>query len=128
MLTPPEGAGAVEQEREDDVMTTSVGRRPLLVVGAHAADFVWRAGGVIAKHTAAGWEATVVALSYSSTASARRRWTTSTSPTIPASASARSRRALRAIGRSGRYGCGGRYQPEDYPDRAERGIRYHLTA
>lgn len=44
-------------------MTTSVGRRRLLVIGAHAADFVWRAGGVIAKHTAAGWEATVVALS-----------------------------------------------------------------
>jgi 4-oxalomesaconate hydratase len=34
------------------------------VIGAHAADFVWRAGGLIAKHTAAGWEATVVALSY----------------------------------------------------------------
>jgi 4-oxalomesaconate hydratase len=36
----------------------------LLVVGAHAADFVWRAAGTIALHTAAGWRATVVALSY----------------------------------------------------------------
>src|SRR2546430_9510977 len=36
----------------------------LLVVGAHAADFVWRAAGTIAVHTAAGWRATVVALSY----------------------------------------------------------------
>jgi len=36
----------------------------LLVVGAHAADFVWRAAGAIAVHTAAGWRATVVALSY----------------------------------------------------------------
>jgi 4-oxalomesaconate hydratase len=36
----------------------------LLVVGAHAADFVWRAAGTVAMHTAAGWSATVVALSY----------------------------------------------------------------
>lgn len=36
----------------------------LLVVGAHAGDFVWRAAGAIALHTAAGWRATVVALSY----------------------------------------------------------------
>jgi 4-oxalomesaconate hydratase len=39
-------------------------RGSLLVVGAHAADFVWRAAGAIATHTAAGWRATVVALSY----------------------------------------------------------------
>lgn len=45
---------------------TDAARRPgsLLVVGAHAADFVWRAAGTIALHTAAGWRATVVALSY----------------------------------------------------------------
>jgi 4-oxalomesaconate hydratase len=55
-------------------MTTSVGRRPLLVVGAHAADFVWRAGGVIAKHTAAGWEATVVALSYGERGESGELW------------------------------------------------------
>jgi len=36
----------------------------LLVVGAHAADFVWRAAGAIALHTAAGGRAAVVALSY----------------------------------------------------------------
>jgi 4-oxalomesaconate hydratase len=39
-------------------------RGSLLVVGAHAADFVWRAAGAVAVHTAAGWRATVVALSY----------------------------------------------------------------
>ena len=36
----------------------------LLVVGAHAADFVWRAAGAVAMHTAEGWGATIVALSY----------------------------------------------------------------
>ena len=36
----------------------------LLVVGAHSADFVWRAGGAVAVATAAGGEARVIALSY----------------------------------------------------------------
>ncbi len=46
-------------------VTSDLGRRgSLLVVGAHAADFVWRAAGTIALHTTAGWRATVVALSY----------------------------------------------------------------
>jgi 4-oxalomesaconate hydratase len=36
----------------------------LMVVGAHAADFVWRAGGAIAVCTAGGGEAHVIALSY----------------------------------------------------------------
>ncbi|CAL9563919.1 4-oxalmesaconate hydratase [Streptomyces sp. enrichment culture] len=38
--------------------------RRMLVVGAHSADFVWRSAGAVAKHTAAGGEALVVALSY----------------------------------------------------------------
>lgn len=38
--------------------------RALLVVGAHAADFVWRAAGVIATVTASGGRASVIALSY----------------------------------------------------------------
>lgn len=36
----------------------------LLVVGAHAADFVWRSGGTIALLTSKGWRATVIAMSY----------------------------------------------------------------
>jgi 4-oxalomesaconate hydratase len=36
----------------------------LIVVGAHAGDFVWRASGTVAVHTAAGWRAILVALSY----------------------------------------------------------------
>src|SRR6266700_7249206 len=38
--------------------------RTLLVVGAHAADFVWRAAGVIAVVTTRGGRANVIALSY----------------------------------------------------------------
>lgn len=43
---------------------TDMTHRRLLVVGAHSADFVWRAAGAIAQHTANGGEARVVALSY----------------------------------------------------------------
>ncbi|MCL7454674.1 MAG: PIG-L family deacetylase [Anaerolineae bacterium] len=38
--------------------------KKLLVVGAHSADFVWRAGGTIALVTSQGGSATVLALSY----------------------------------------------------------------
>lgn len=38
--------------------------RKLLVIGAHSADFLWRAGGTIALTTSQGGSATVIALSY----------------------------------------------------------------
>jgi 4-oxalomesaconate hydratase len=49
------------------------GRR-LLVVGAHSADFVWRAAGAIACHTAKGGEAVVVALSYGERGESGKLW------------------------------------------------------
>jgi|UniRef100_A0A7C1XP91 4-oxalomesaconate hydratase len=50
------------------------GVRRLLVVGAHAADFVWRAAGVIALVTANGGEATVLALSYGERGESGELW------------------------------------------------------
>ncbi|GAA4702588.1 4-oxalomesaconate hydratase [Promicromonospora umidemergens] len=49
------------------------GRR-LLVVGAHSADFVWRASGVIAKNSAAGGTSVVVALSYGERGESGELW------------------------------------------------------
>ncbi len=46
----------------------------MLVIGAHAADFVWRAGGAIAVTTAAGGVARVVALSYGETGESGELW------------------------------------------------------
>jgi len=48
--------------------------RRLLVIGAHAADFVWRAGGALAVCTAAGGEAQVVALSYGERGESGQLW------------------------------------------------------
>jgi 4-oxalomesaconate hydratase len=49
-------------------------RRRLLVVGAHSADFVWRAAGAVAAHTAAGGEALVIALSYGERGESGELW------------------------------------------------------
>jgi 4-oxalomesaconate hydratase len=48
--------------------------RRLLVVGAHSADFVWRAGGAIAVTTAAGGQASVLALSYGERGESGELW------------------------------------------------------
>jgi len=45
-----------------------------LVVSAHSADFVWRAGGAIALHAAAGWDITVVCLSYGERGESAKLW------------------------------------------------------
>ena len=51
----------------------AAGRR-LLVIGAHSADFVWRAGGAIAVTTAAGGAARVIALSYGERGESGELW------------------------------------------------------
>ncbi len=48
--------------------------RRLLVVGAHSADFVWRAGGAIAVATKNGGVATVLALSYGERGESGELW------------------------------------------------------
>jgi 4-oxalomesaconate hydratase len=48
--------------------------RRLLVVGAHSADFVWRAAGTIAVTTAAGGSALVIALSYGERGESGNLW------------------------------------------------------
>ena len=48
--------------------------RRIQVIGAHSADFVWRAGGAIAACAAAGGEAEVVALSYGERGESGELW------------------------------------------------------
>ncbi|MEX0283212.1 MAG: PIG-L deacetylase family protein [Paracoccaceae bacterium] len=45
-----------------------------LVISAHAADFVWRAGGAIAHHAALGYEVTVACLSFGERGESARLW------------------------------------------------------
>jgi 4-oxalomesaconate hydratase len=46
----------------------------MLVIGAHSADFVWRAGGAVAVATAAGGVARVIALSYGERGESGELW------------------------------------------------------
>lgn len=48
--------------------------RTALVVSAHSADFVWRAGGAIALHAAEGVAVTVVCLSYGERGESAKLW------------------------------------------------------
>ena len=45
-----------------------------LVISAHSADFVWRAGGAIALHQAKGYAVTVVCLSYGERGESAKLW------------------------------------------------------
>ena len=45
-----------------------------LVISAHAADFVWRAGGAIALHQQMGYEVTVACLSYGERGESAKLW------------------------------------------------------
>jgi 4-oxalomesaconate hydratase len=56
------------------VSSSSPDSRSLLVVGAHSADFVWRAAGAIAVWTAGGGSASVVALSYGERGESGELW------------------------------------------------------
>jgi len=47
---------------------------PMLVVSAHAGDFVWRAGGAVALASAGGAEVTVLCLSYGERGESARAW------------------------------------------------------
>jgi 4-oxalomesaconate hydratase len=51
-----------------------VSGRRMLVIGAHSADFVWRAGGAIAVNTSGGGTARVIALSYGERGESGELW------------------------------------------------------
>lgn len=49
-------------------------KKTAMVVSAHSADFVWRAGGAIALYAERGWEVTVVCLSYGERGESAKLW------------------------------------------------------
>ena len=49
-------------------------QKTALIVSAHSADFVWRAGGAIALHASMGWEVTVVCLSFGERGESAKLW------------------------------------------------------
>lgn len=49
-------------------------KKTALVISAHSADFVWRAGGAIALHASKGYDVTVVCLSYGERGESAKLW------------------------------------------------------
>lgn len=49
-------------------------KKTALVVSAHSADFVWRAGGAIALHADRGWDVVVVCLSFGERGESAKLW------------------------------------------------------
>ena len=66
-----------------------------VVVSAHSADFVWRAGGAIALYAERGWEITVVCLSFGERGESAKLWR-NTGMTIEKVKAARQEEAERA--------------------------------
>ena len=84
--------------------------RSMLIVSAHAADFVWRAGGVIALHTKGGDPATVVSLSYGENGESGDLWSIP-GQTIEVVKSQRHKEALKAA-----KNLGAKFVPMDLGD------------
>ena len=57
-----------------DALAQDLSSERLLVVSAHAADFVWRAGGIIASYAARGARARVLCLSYGERGESQGLW------------------------------------------------------
>ena len=49
-------------------------KKTAMVVSAHSADFVWRAGGAIALYAERGYEVTVVCLSFGERGESAKLW------------------------------------------------------
>src|SRR5215470_4854561 len=49
-------------------------KKTLLCISAHAADFVWRAGGAIALYAERGWRVRILCLSFGERGESERLW------------------------------------------------------
>ena len=96
--------------------------RRMLVVGAHSADFVWRAAGTIAKHTSAGGEAIVVALSYGERGESGALWKEpgQTEENVKRIRHGEAEKAAKAVGASFQGFDFGDYPLEVGPERVDR--------
>src|SRR5581483_3693749 len=62
---------AVHHNSEVPIVTS---KRTAMVISAHSADFVWRAGGAIALYASRGWAITVVCLSFGERGESAKLW------------------------------------------------------
>jgi 4-oxalomesaconate hydratase len=99
-------------------------KKTAIVVSAHSADFVWRAGGAIALHAERGWEVTVVCLSYGERGESAKLWREPgmTMEKVKDNRKAEAIRAAEILGAQTLF-----FDVGDYPMRAADAVLYELA-
>jgi 4-oxalomesaconate hydratase len=100
-------------------------KQTALVVSAHSADFVWRAGGAIALYAERGWEVTVVCLSFGERGESAKLWREPgmTIEKVKSSRKDEATRAAEILGAKVVF-----FDVSDYPMRIPDSILYELAA
>ena len=100
-------------------------KKTALVVSAHSADFVWRAGGAIALYAERGWEVKVVCLSFGERGESAKLWRQPgmTMEKVKADRKQEATRAAEILGAKTIF-----LDVGDYPMRAQDNVLYELAA
>ena len=96
-----------------------------MVVSAHSADIVWRAGGAIALYAERGWEVTVVCLSFGERGESAKLWRQPgmTMETVKTNRKQEATRAAEILGAKTIF-----FDVGDYPMRIQDAILHELAA
>ena len=99
--------------------------KTVLVVSAHSADFVWRAGGAIALYAERGWDVTVVCMSFGERGESAKLWreTGMTIEKVKTNRKEEATRAAEILGAKVIF-----FDVGDYPMRIPDSILYELAA
>ncbi|WP_277977515.1 4-oxalmesaconate hydratase [Pantoea endophytica] len=105
-------------------MTNNTPKKTALVVSAHSADFVWRAGGGIALHHAQGYDVHVVCLSFGERGESAKLWRKGEMSEAKVKAARRSeaQAAAEILGASIEF-----FDLGDYPLRADKETLFRLA-
>jgi 4-oxalomesaconate hydratase len=106
-------------------VTIVADKKTALVVSAHSADFVWRAGGAIALYAERGWEVTVVCLSFGERGESAKLWRESgmTMDAVKTNRKQEANRAAEILGARTIF-----FDVGDYPMRIEDKVLCELAA
>lgn len=105
-------------------MSDAQAKRTGLVVSAHSADFVWRAGGAIALHARQGYDMHVVCLSFGERGESAKLWRKGdmTEEKVKAARREEAQRAAQVLGASVEF-----FDIGDYPMRADKETLFRLA-
>jgi 4-oxalomesaconate hydratase len=100
-------------------------KKTAIVVSAHSADLVWRAGGAIALYAERGWEVTVACLSYGERGESAKLWREPgmTMAKVKANRKEEAMRAAEILGAQTLF-----FDVGDYPIRVPDTVLYELAA